>query len=125
MELFHDRVFYVSTKCSQDQRALCCDTAFCVMIELVKARSFYVTTEYLCVVTEFVLGQGRDRIFYFTTEDGQVRGFMLRQGILGCDIVGQAEKIFYRDRVFLCRGRVCQGKEELCCNKVFLCCDKV
>ena len=54
-----------------------------------------------------------------------MRGFMLRQGILGYDIVGQAEKIFYRDRVFLCRGRVCQGKEELCCEKVFLCCDKV
>ena len=35
-----------------------------------------------------------------------MRGFVLRQGILGCDIVGQAGKIFYHDRVFLCHDRV-------------------
>ena len=39
---------------------------------------------------------------------------MLRQGILGCDIVGQAGKIF-------CRDRVGQGKEKLCRDKAILC----
>ena len=38
-ELCRDRVFYVAIECGQDQRALCCDIAFCVMTELVKARS--------------------------------------------------------------------------------------
>ena len=53
------------TECGQDQRALCCDTTFCVVTELVKAKSFYFTTEYFCVGTEFDLGQGflcRDRV---------------------------------------------------------------
>ena len=54
-----------------------------------------------------------------------MRGFVLLQGTLGCDIVGQAGKILCRDRVFLCRDRVSQGKEELCHDRVFLCCDKV
>ena len=31
-----------------------------------------------------------------------MRGFVLRQGILGFDIVGQAGKILCHDRVFLC-----------------------
>ena len=53
-------------------------------------------------MTDFGLGQGHDIIFYVVTEDGQMRGFVLRQGILGCDIVGQAGKILCQDRVFLC-----------------------
>ena len=36
----------------------CVKTTFCVMIELVKARSFYVAIEYFFVATEFGLGQG-------------------------------------------------------------------
>ena len=40
------------------------------------------------------------------TKDGQMRGFVLQQGILGYDIVGQAGKIFCRDRVFSCHDRV-------------------
>ena len=39
MKLFHDKVFDVTTECGQDQRTLCSDTTFCVLIELVKARS--------------------------------------------------------------------------------------
>ena len=35
-----------------------------------------------------------------------------------CNIVGQAGKIFCRDRVFLCRDRVSQGKEKLCHDRV-------
>ena len=31
------------------------------MTELVKARSFYVVTEYFCVTTEFGLEQGRNK----------------------------------------------------------------
>ena len=54
-----------------------------------------------------------------------MRGFVLLQGILGCDIVSQAGKILCRDRIFLCRDRVGQGNEELCCNRVFLCREKV
>ena len=53
-KLCHDKVFYVATECGEDQRALCCDTTFCVVIELVKARSFYVVTEYFCVATEYL-----------------------------------------------------------------------
>ena len=40
MELCHDREFYVATECGQEQGALCCDTTFCVVTELVKVRSF-------------------------------------------------------------------------------------
>ena len=81
MELCSDRVFYVMTECGQDQRALCCDTTFCVVIKLVKAMSFFVAIEYFYVGTEFGLRQGflcRDRIFYVATEYGQKRGFVLR-----------------------------------------------
>ena len=36
----------------------CVETTFCVVTELVKARSFYVAIEYFCVATEFGLGHG-------------------------------------------------------------------
>ena len=39
----------------------------------------------------------RDIIFYVAIEYGQMRGVVLRQGILGCDIVGQAGKMFCCD----------------------------
>ena len=35
-----------------------------------------------------------------------MRGFVLRRGILGCDIVGQEGKILCHDRVFLFCDRV-------------------
>ena len=56
MELCRDREFYVARKCGRDHGALCCDIACCVMIELVKARSFFVAIEYFRVATEFGLG---------------------------------------------------------------------
>ena len=55
-KLCRDKVFYVAIECGQDQRALCCDIAYCVVTELVKAKSFYVAIEYFCVATEFGLG---------------------------------------------------------------------
>ena len=45
MELCRDRVFCVAIECGQDQRALCCDTAFCVVTELVRLGRFSVTIE--------------------------------------------------------------------------------
>ena len=52
--------FYVAPESSQEQGALCCDIAFCVVTELVKVRSFYVTTEFglgqgVCVATEYLM----------------------------------------------------------------------
>ena len=35
---------------------------------------------------------------------------MLRQGILCCDIVGQAGEIFYSDRVSLSRENFCRNR---------------
>ena len=54
-----------------------------------------------------------------------MRGFVLRQRNLGCDIVGQAGNIFCRDRVFLCRDIVGQGKDELFHDKVFSCRNRI
>ena len=61
-ELFRDRVFYVMTECGQYQRALCYDTSFCVVTELIKAMSFYVATEFglgqgFCVAIEYFMSQ--------------------------------------------------------------------
>ena len=52
---------------------------------------------------EFGLGAGflcHDRIFDVATKYCQMRGFVLRQGILGCDTVGQGRQNFCRDRGF-------------------------
>ena len=61
----------------------------------------------------------RDRIFYVTTEYGQMTGFVLRPGILGCDIVGQVGKIFCRDRAFLGRDRRGQSLRFPCRDLTF------
>ena len=36
----------------------------------------------------------RDRIFYVTTKYGQMRGFVLRQGILGYDIEARLGRFY-------------------------------
>ena len=82
-----DRVFYVVTECGQDQRALCCDIAFCVVTELVKARSFSFEIEYLCVVTEFGLGHVFFFFFFFCvgTKYFMSRQSMAKREVLCCD----------------------------------------
>ena len=65
---------------------------------LVKDWSFYVAIEYLCVATEFGLGQGTyvaTNCFYAMTKFGQAQEFLCR------------DKIFLsRDKIILCHDRV-------------------
>ena len=65
----------------QGQEFLCCDRVF-------RCRDrVWPWAGFLCL----------DRIFYVATQYGQMRSFVLRQRILGCDIVGQAGKICCRN----------------------------
>ena len=84
---------------------------------LVKARCFYVMTEYCCVAPEFSLRQGfyvatkyfyvATEYFYVTIEFGLGQGFYV------------ATKCFYAVIKF---G---QGQEFLCCDRVLLRCNRV
>ena len=47
------------------------------------------------------------------------------RAILCCDIVSQTGKILCRERGFLGRYKVGQGKGKLCRDKASLCCDRV
>ena len=95
LSLCRDRVFHVATEFGQDQRALCHDTTFCVMTELVKARSsmprqsisvsrrswlgqefFFISTEYFYVVTKY----GQMERFIVATEKFYVATQLARLG---------------------------------------------
>ena len=81
----------------------------CVATRFPQAKSFLVTTECFSVATELAMVEKLYvAIEYFMSQQSVAkwRGFVLRQGILCCNIVGQARKIFYRDMIFLCHDRV-------------------
>ena len=76
-ELCRDRVFYVAAKCGLDQRALCRDTTFCVVTELVKTKSS-MSRQSVSVSRQSWLDMEdlcRNKIFYVATECGQMERF--------------------------------------------------
>ena len=92
------KVFYVATECGQDQGALCCDTTFCVVTKLVKAKSFYVATGYFWVATEFGLGQGfyvATKCFCVTAKFVQARSFFVAEACFYVAIELTKVEFFY------------------------------
>ena len=78
---------------------------------LVKARSFYVATEYFCASQgSYVM----TKCFYATTKLGQEQEFLCRDKIFSChDKVGQGEENLCRDRVFLALDGVFMSQQRI------------
>ena len=118
MGLCRDRAIQCCNIVSQAGTIFCRYIGFLGREKFSKARIFFVAT----------------KCFYVATECGEV--LCGDRAILCRDIVGHAEKIFYRDGVFFCRteltrqgvfccDRVGQGMEELCRDKAVLYRDRV